>query len=182
MKLRATLTQADRLSFKPAFVSLVIVAALNLVCQLPGSVSFVLIPFAMLGYVIAALGTLALAVYCVCRRRPLRGAAVLSVLILPVLLWKPLKWADNVVHLGLTVGFGAGQLGSSSRSNDNSFAVYDWSTGLAGANTFLIHDVTDEITLPMSQHTRPSRSEIGFGEECAGNVQRLIKHYYVCSF
>ena len=79
------------------------------------------------------------------------------------------------------VGFGAGQLGSSSRPTDDSFVVYDWSVGLAGANTFLIHDVSDEIALPMAQHTHSPNSENGWGEECAGKVRRLINHYYVCN-
>ena len=75
-----------------------------------------------------------------------------------------------------------GQLGSSSRSNDGSFVVYDWSVGLAGGpNTFLIHDVSDEITLPMAQHAQPPSSENGFREECAGKVRRLMDHYYVCT-
>ncbi len=182
MKLKGTLTKTDRWSLKPAFVALVIVAALNLVCQLPGLVSFFLIPLTGLGYVLTSIAILAIGVYCVVRKRPRRGASVLFVLLLPLLLWQPMKWADNVAHLGLTVGFGIGQLGSSSRSNDDSFFIYDWSTGLAGANTFLIHDVTDEIVLPMSQHTHPPSSENGFGEECAGNVQRLVKHYYLCNF
>jgi hypothetical protein len=105
------------------------------------------------------------------------------VLLLPVLLWRPLNWAADVVHLGLTAGFGAGQLGASSRSSDGSFVAYDWSVGLAGGpNTFLIHDVTEEIALPLAQHTHPPSSEVGFGEGCAGRVHRLIRHYYVCSF
>ena len=179
---RHTHGDTDRWSLKLAVVSLVIVAALNLFCQLPGSISFLLIPLAVLGYVIAAFVISGIVVYCVIKKRPRRGASVLLALILPVLLWHPMKWADNVVHLGLTVGLGAGQLSSSSKSNDNSFVAYDWSVGLAGANTFLIHDVTDEIVLPMPQHTLPPSSENGFGEECAGNVQRVIKHYYLCSF
>jgi hypothetical protein len=117
--------------------------ALGLICRLPGSVSFLLIPLTALGYVIAALVILAIAIYCVIKKRPRRGASVLFVLILPLLLWRPLNWADDVAHLALTVNFGIGQLGSSSGPNDDSFVAYDWSVGLAGANTFLIHDVTD---------------------------------------
>ena len=181
MDLRGFLTETDRWSLKPAFVSLVMVAALGLVCRLPGSVSFLLIPLTALGYAIAALLILAVALYCVVKKRPRRGASVLFILILPVFLWLPLNWADDVAHLALTVNFGIGQLGTSSRSNGGSFVAYDWSVGLAGANTFLIHDVTDEIVLPMAQHTRPPSSEDSLEEECAGKVQRLIKHYYVCN-
>ncbi len=181
MRLRGLFTEADRWSLKPAFVSLMMVATLGLICRLPGSVSFLLIPLTVLGYGIAALVILAIALYCVIKKRPRRGASIFFILMFPVLLWRPLNWADDVAHLALTVKFGVGQLGSSSESSDAEFVVYDWSVGLAGANTFLIHDATDEISLPMAQHTHPPSSEDGFGEECAGKVQRLIKHYYVCN-
>jgi hypothetical protein len=103
-------------------------------------------------------------------------------LLLPVSLWRPLNWVGDMAHLGLTAGFGAGQLGTSPRSNDDGFAIYDWSVGLAGGpNTFLIRDVSDEITLPMAQHTHPASAEGGFGEDCAGKVSRLIRHYYICT-
>ena len=182
MDMKGTLTGQDGLSLKPAIMSLTIVTVLTILCQLPGSVSFVLIPLSVLGYGVAAIVILALAVYCVIRKRPRRGASVLLILILPVLLWRPINWGADFVHLGLTAGFGVGQFGNSPRSNDDSFVVYDWSVGLAGGpNTFLIHDVSDEIALPMAQHRRPPSSENGFGEECAGKVRRLIDHYYVCT-
>jgi hypothetical protein len=180
--LKGALTGTDGWSLKPAILSLTMVAVLTILWQLPGSVSFVLIPLSVLGYAVAAIVILAIAAYCVIRKRPRRGGSVLLILILPVLLWRPINWAADFVHLGLTAGFGAGQLGSSSRSNDDSFVVYDWSVGLAGGpSTFLIHDVSDEIALPMAQHTQPPSSENGFGEECAGKVRRLIDHYYVCT-
>ncbi len=54
------------------------------------------------------------------------------------------------------------------RVKDDSFVVYDWSVGFAGGpNIFLIHDVSDEIALPMAQHNQPQRAENGFGKECA---------------
>ena len=89
----------------------------------------------------------------------------------------------DLIHAGLTARFGMGQLGIPSKSGDGSFVVYDWSVGLAiGPSTFLIRDATDEIALPMAQHKHPPSVELGFGEECAGRVQRLIGHYYICSF
>ncbi len=181
MKLKDRLAKADCWSLKPAFMSLMVVAVLGLVCRLPGSISFLLIPLTVIGYGIAALVILAVGIYCLLQKRPRRCVSVLLMLMLPVLLWRSLNRADDLAHLALSVDFGAGQLGSSSKLLDDRFTVYDWSVGLAGANTFLIHDVTDEIALPMAQHTRPSSEEDGFGEECAGKVQRLIKHYYVCN-
>ena len=182
MPLRATLTKADRWSLKPAFASLVMVAVLGLVCRLPGSVSFFLIPLTALGYCVAALFILAVALYCLIEKRPRRAASVFFILLFPVLLRRPLDRADDVAHLALTLTFGVGQLGSSSASYDGHFVDYDWSVGLAGSNTFLIYDVTDEIVQPMVQHTRSPSAEDGLGEECAGRVQRLIDHYYVCRF
>lgn len=156
--------------------------SIELVCELPGSVSFVLIPVSLLSYVVASLVVLGMAVYSFIKERPRSGTSVLLMLLLPVLLWWPINWAADVVHIELTTRFGVGQFGAPSKSSDGRFEVYDWSVGLAGANRFLIHDVTDEITLPVVQHTHPLSSENGFGEECAGKVQRLIGHYYICSF
>jgi hypothetical protein len=181
MRLKGILTETDRWSLKPAFASLMTVAVLGLICRLPGSFSILLLTLTALGYIIAALVILAMALYCLIKKRPRTGVSVLLVLVLPGLLWRPLGWADDVAHLALTVNLGLGQLGSSSGSRDDSFEVYDWSVGLAGANTFLIQDVTGEIALPMAQHTRPPSSEEGFGEDCAGKVERLINDYYVCN-
>ena len=179
--MKSTLARTDGWSFKPALVASTLVAVLTVLCQLPGSLSFVLIPLSLLSYGVAALVVLTIAAYLLIKKRPRRGVSVLLVLLIPVLLWRPITRAGEFVHLALTVGFGAGQLGDSARPSDDSFIVYDWSVGLAGANTFLIHDVSDEISLPIAQHTQPPTSEDGRGEECAGRVRQLIKHYYVCT-
>ena len=161
-----------------------IVATLTLLCQLPGLVSFLLIPLSLLGYAIALLLILAMGVYYFIKRYPRRGASILLVLLLPVLLWWPINWAADLASQWIiTAGFGVGQLGPPSKSSDGNFVAYDWSVGLAGGpDTFLIHDVTDEIALPMAQHTHSPDFENGFGDVCAGKVRRLIGHYYVCSF
>jgi hypothetical protein len=177
-----TFVAAERWSFKPVLVSLLIIAAIELVCQLPGSVSFILIPLSLLGYAVALVAVLAMALYFLIKKRPRRGASVLMVFLLPVLLWVPINRAADLVHLGLTVGFGAGQLGAA-KSSDSNFAAYDWSVGLAGGpNRFLIHDVTGEIALPTAQRRHPPDFDDGFWEECAGKVRRLAPNYYVCSF
>ena len=106
---------------------------------------------------------------------------MLLVLLLPVLLWQPVKWAADVAHLGLTVGCGAG-IGGVEIGSDGNFAVYDWSVGLAGGpNTFLIHDVTDDVALPIARRSHAVSSQNGLREECANNVRHLIGHYYVCT-
>jgi len=50
MDMKSTLTGQDGLSLKPAIMSLTMVAVLTILCKLPGSVSFVLIPLSVLGY------------------------------------------------------------------------------------------------------------------------------------
>jgi hypothetical protein len=175
--------KADRWLFWPAFVSLGIVAVLTLICGLPGPVSFIMAPISALGCAIASIVVLAMAVVYAVKRRPRRVASVLLALIAPVLLWWPINWVADCLHLGLTVGFGAGVAGGASGFDGGGLFVYDWSVGLAGGpNKFLIHDATDEIALLMAQHTHPSASENGFGEDCAGKVRHLLGHYYVCEF
>ena len=183
MSLKGTLTGADRWSFKPAFVCLIAVAVLQLVCQLPGWVSFLLIPLTALGYLTLFIATLGLAAYCFVKKRAQRGASVILVVLLPVLMWLPINWVADVIHIGLTRGLGVGQLGSPSLSGDGKFAMYDWSVGLSiSPSVFLVHDATDEIALPIAQHTLPPSAELGFAEECAGKVHHVIGHDYICSF
>lgn len=175
------MTSVDRWSLKLGLVSLATVAATAVICQLPGTVSFFLVPIAALSFAAGSIIVLGATVFLVAKKRPRTGASISLIVLLPLILWSPMIRAAELAHLGLTAGFGVGQLGSSS-SNGSDFIVYDWSVGLAGANTFLIHDETDEIALPMSKHTHPLSSEDGFGEECAGRVKHLVGHYYVCSF
>jgi len=163
----------DRWIFWPTIASLGIVFAFTILCELPGSVSFVMIPISLLIYAIASVALLTMAVIYAIKKRPRRAASLLMVLIAPACLWFPISWMADCVHLGLTVGFGGAR----------GFAVYDWSVGLAGGpNTFLIHDETGQIALPMAEHSQPSDLENGFGEVCAGNVRHLLSHYYVCTF
>jgi len=89
--LRSSFTGKDRWSFKPGLVSLLTVTALNLLCSLPGSVSFLLIPLSLLGYSIALIAILAITIYFVIKKRPRRGASVVLVVLLPVLLWSLIR-------------------------------------------------------------------------------------------
>ena len=139
-----------------------------------------MIPVTFLGFAIGSIAILGATIYLLIKKRPRRGASIFLVLLLPVLLWRPIVWATEVIHVGLTVCLGVGQIGVEAQSND--FGAYDWSVGFAGGPTILlIHDVSDEIALPAAQHTKPLSDEGGFGEECAGKVDHLIKHYYVCT-
>jgi len=174
--------QVDRWSFIPGAVALATVAVLALICQLPGTVSLVMIPLTLIGCVIGSIAVLAKTAFLVIKRRFRSGASIFLVLLLPILLWRPIAWGTELVHLGLTVGLGVGQIRVSSQSNGSEFAAYDWSVGLAGGpSTILIHDVTDEIALPVAQHKKPLSFEDGFADECAARVQHLVGHYYVCT-
>jgi hypothetical protein len=175
--------KTDRWLFWPAFASLGIVFVLTLVCGLPGPVSLIMPLISVLVCGIASIVLLAVGLISALKKRPRRAVSFLLALITPVLLWWPINWVADCVHLGITVGFGAGQLGTPSNSDRSGFAAYDWSVGFAGGpNRFLIHDDTDEIAVPMAQHTHPSESESGFGEDCAGKVHHLLGHYYICEF
>jgi hypothetical protein len=173
----------DRLLLWPGLVATAAVLCLTFLCGLPGLVSFVLIPTSVLGYLAAVVALCVFALVLLIRRRPRQAASVVIAILMPALLWAPITWAADCLHLALTAGFGAGQLKSRSKPDGEQFGVYDWSIGLAGGpNTFLIHDVTDDIALPIARHIHPLSSENGFGEECSGKVKHLIGHYYVCTF
>ena len=181
---RASKNAGDRWALLPAVATTLAVTVLMFFCGLPGELSFVLIPITVLTFVAAPFVILGAAFVLAIRKRPRRAASALLVLGIPVLLWGPITWTAESLHLGITAAFGAGRLGSSSNGNPSAFTAYDWSTGLAGGpSTFLIHDVTDEIALPLAKHRQPAAAaENGFGEECAGRVRHLLGHYYVCTF
>jgi hypothetical protein len=178
--------EMDRWSFRPGLVSLGTVTLLELICQLPGLLSFVLIPVSLVGYAIGSITILVAGSISLLKRRPRKAASLSGALIFPVLLWFPINWAADCVHLGLTAGFGVGQLGVPSKSDGSEFMAYDWSVGLVGGpNTFLIHDVTDDIALPMAQHTHTSIS-IGrrfWGRMCrqGAPVVRPLLHLHILS-
>jgi len=169
----------DRWLFWPLLVSLGGVTILRLVCELPGIVSFVLIPLSFLLYAVTTVVVFAVSVIYAAKKRPRKAISVALAVVIPALLWLPIIWVAECVHLGLTVG--VEQLGHS-KPDESGFAAYDWSVGFAGQNTFLIYDRTDQIALPMAQHKNPSDDEEGWGEECAGKVRHLLGHYYICNF
>jgi len=172
--------KVDRWVVWPAFATLGIALFVAILCGLPGMVSFLLIPLTVLSAPWVGAGLAIAAAVIAVRRRPRIATSILIAVLLPPLLWKPITWTANVIHLGLTVWTGAGQLGRSSRSDGSPFATYDWSVGFAGGpNTFLIYDVTDEIALPLNLHKKPIASMQGFSEDCAGKVVHLLGHYYV---
>jgi hypothetical protein len=153
------------------------------VADLPSLIGFVVRLSTVLALPCAAIVALGFAIVFAVKGRPRRAVSALLAIVIPALLWIPTVWTIDYAHLALTTGFGVGQIGSSTKSDRGQFSIHDWSVGFAGGpNTFLIHDPTDEISLPLSQHKQPIASEMGFGEDCAGKVRHLLGHYYVCTF
>lgn len=173
--------RADRWVAWPAIATLAIALVVAVLCSLPGVVSFLLIPLTVLGAPLVGMSLLVIALVVAARRRPRTAVSILVAVLLPVLLWKPVTWTADCMHLALTVWTGAGQLGVTSRPHGSPFATYDCSVGFAGGpDTFLIYDATDEIALSPKLHKQPIAFEQGFGEDCAGKVTHLLDHYYVC--
>lgn len=153
-----------------------------LLTGIPGLESFLIALTVVLGAPLVAAGLIVIALVAAVRRRRRIAVSFLAAVLIPVLLWKPIVWTADCMHLALTVWTGAGQLGRSSGPDGSPFDTFDWSVGFAGGPaTFLIYDVTDEIALPFKLHKLPIASEQGFGEDCAGNVTHLLGHYYVCT-
>jgi hypothetical protein len=83
---------------------------------------------------------------------------------MPFIFKAPINWAADCLHLVLTVKFGFGVLSPQGAKgnalidfipipaiNNESFSAFDWSVGVAGGiNTFLIRDLTGEVTLPIN--------------------------------
>ena len=142
-----------------------------------------MIPITLLGFLVCSLLIVIWGSVLAEKRRVRKATSIIAMVVLPALLWRPMHWTTDCIHLALTAGFGLGQLGSTSVPNGTRFEAFDWSVGLVGGwTTFLIFDPTDEIALPMAQHTHSPESELGFGPDCAGNVSHLVFHYYVCTF
>ncbi len=175
---------SDRWSFKPVFMCLGGVTVVTTLCHLPGWISLLLIPLSLVGYFLFAITALAIGCYRFVRRKPRYGASALLVLLLPLALWRSIDWTADLIHLGLTSGFGICQLGAPTQSEDGRLTVYDWSVGLVtNPGTFLIRNATDEIASGRSGNKLQPNSKVEFfQQECAGNVEHLLGHYYVCSF
>lgn len=174
--------RADRWMWWPVVVTIVGAICLVLICGLPGTVSFILIPLVVLGWPIMAILLLIPAGLFAKRGKWLRSFSIAVAVFLPILLWKPIFWIADCAHVAISVELGGGQLGSNTPADRKSFQTFDWSVGLAGSNTFMIYDATDEIALPITRHRLPISTEFGFGESCAGNVDHIFGHYYKCSF
>jgi hypothetical protein len=60
---------------------------------------------------------------------------------------------------------------------------WDWSFGLAGSGaTVLIYDETDLISQPFGKQSSSMKAYAGWAEPCAGKVEHISGHYYLCFF
>ena len=168
----------DRLLLGPTLVSLAAVTAVAFLSGLPGIASFLVISVVFVVLPAAAIVIAVLVVKFVLKRFPKKAFSLALALILPIILLRPIGWAAECIHLGLTSIFDLGYLGPEAQSRADGFEVFDWSTGLAGgASTFLIRDPTDRVNMSgISASDDPS----GFLQSCAGRSRRLLSHYYVC--
>lgn len=179
----ASLSPKDRWLLWPVLAACTSAAFLQFISKWPGELSFSIILLSLVPTLIIAITICISGLILAAKRRVRQATSLIVALLFPIVIWQPVNWATDCIHLACTVGFGAGQLNSTARPIGNKFTVSDWSTGFAGGpSTFLIHDVTDEIALPTAQHKRPIALEDGFGEECDGKVRRLLGHYYICTF
>lgn len=175
-------SQVDKWLFWPAGATTAPTAVVVFVSGLPGAVGFFLFLLSLLVYPLAAISLLVFAVALAWKRQFRKAVSIMFAFVAPIILWIPFLWMADYLHLALTVEFGMGYIGPAP-SPDLPFQTYDWSTGLVtNPATFLIRDETDDIALPIDMHKHPEVLEYGFGEECAGRVQHLLGHYYVCTF
>ena len=175
-------TRRDRWFVWPTVATLAASLAVALWCTLPGPVSALLVPLTAYGAQPLGAGLLVVAFVVAVTRRRRMAVSILVAVVLPALLWKPILWTADCLHLALTVGTGAGQLGRPP-DPDGPFVAYDWSVGFAGATyTFLIYDATDAIARVQPPAKRSTAAQREIFDECAGKVTHLLGHYYVCTF
>jgi hypothetical protein len=178
-----TASPTDRWMISPIIAALAGFAIFVFVVTLPGPIGFSLYFYSL--FLLPAFGLLMLigAILFCAKKNFRRAASLLLAIIAPLVLRVPIAWAANYVHLGLTVWFGFGVLGPIPQPDAHGFAVYDWSYGLvSNGNTFLIRDDTGRISLPMDRQVNGLNSQNGWFEQCAGKVDHLLGHYYLCEF
>lgn len=135
-------------------MSLATVAATAIICQLPRTLSFFFVPIAALSFAAGSIIVLGTTTFLVAKKRPRTGASISLDCSAP----SDTLVADDPSRRVRAPWAYSGIWGRSAWLlfvEREWFHCHDWSVGLAGANTFLIHDVTDEIALPLSKHTHP---------------------------
>jgi hypothetical protein len=170
----------DRWIWWPTASTFAMVAVFVFVGWMPGPLN---VPVTLLSIVACPVAVLLLAGWAFAlfwQRRP-RGAFSASLAVaIPALLLVPMALLQAYVHLGLTLAFGIGYLGTAPQKGQP-IGIYDWSTGLVGGpNTFLIHDTTDAVASAEVKGDLSVWRNKDFLRRCAGRSRHLVGHYYVC--
>jgi len=170
----------DRWIWWPTASTFAMVAVFVFVGWMPGPLN---VPVTLLSIVACPVAVLLLAGWTFAlfwQRRP-RGAFSASLAVpIPALLLFPMALLQAYVHLGLTLAFGIGYLGTAPQKGQP-IGIYDWSTGLVGGpNTFLIHDTTDAVASAEVKGDLSVWRNKDFLWSCAGRSRHLVGHYYVC--
>jgi len=182
MKGASTSVKFDRWRWWPTACTVAMVALFVVIDELPGPLNLLALLLTVIACPAATLLLFGSACMLAWQRQLRRAASALLALAAPVLLVIPMALMGRYVHLGLTLAFGIGILGPKPLERQP-ITIYDWTTGIVGGpNTFLIHDTTDELTLPATKGAPPAWRDNDFFRECVGHVEHLIGHYYICTF
>jgi hypothetical protein len=175
---------SDRFLIWPSVVAMLFVGLIAGAVETPGPEAFgIIFGLASLTPVIV-IGLLVALIYFLWKRR---WRAALTGVVAPTLcvaLAFPLARSPaHYIHFLVTRHTYDAQITSLPGTPGHRFGSFDWSTGFAGGpSTFLIFDESDEIALPIQKHAADPSVELGFAESCAGRIQHLQGHYYVCTF
>ena len=185
MKVASTSPSSDRWAWRPTACTVAVAAFFVFVGALPGPLNLPLMLLAVATVPAATLLLVGSTCVFAWRGRPCLAGSTLSALVAPVLLLIPMVLAQPYVHLALMLAFGIGYIGPAPIEG-RPVAVYDWSTGMVGGpNTFLIRDATDAVASSQASggpSTWPRALETSdLLKDCAGRVEHLVQHYYVCS-
>jgi hypothetical protein len=174
----------DRFLVWPSAVAVLFVGLIAGAVETPGPEAFGIILSLASVTPSIVIGLLVALVYFLWKRR--WRAALTSVLaptLCVALAFPRARSPAHYVHFLVTRHTYYAQITSLPGTPGHRFGSFDWSTGFAGGpSTFLIFDESDEIALPIQKHAAALSVELGFAESCAGRVQHLQGHYYVCSF
>jgi len=171
----------DRWRLWPAACTVAILALFVVLDELPGPLNLLALLLTIVAGPAAALLLIGSACVLAWQRQLRRAVSALLALAAPVLLLIPMVLIAPYVHLALMLSLGIGTLGPRP-SEGRPLAVYDWTTGMVGGpNTFLIHDTTDTIALPLKKGAPPAWRDNDLFRECVSRVRHLIGHYYICT-
>jgi hypothetical protein len=185
MKVASASVKFDAWMWWPATCTVAAMALFVVLDELPGPLNPLLLVLTVVAFPVAALLLIGSASMLAWQRQHRRVASALMALAAPVLLLIPMVFIGPYVHLALMLTCGIGTLSPQTGPQlleGGRLAIYDWTTGMVGGpNTFLIHDATDTIALPLTKDAPAAWRDNDLFRECIGRVRHLIGHYYICT-